>query len=253
MFPFPVGGPELGWTLVLGGSAVVAVAAMLRRLTGFGFAMIAVALLSLTIRVEDAVLTTLLLQLFLGLKNARFIAAHTKWSFIPWIAVGAVAGTPAGLLVISHANESVLRLAIGLFVLLGLVPMWSAERIRLTATPAKTVFSGFLAAFLNSTAAMPGPPLVGYLMATRDIDLETRRATLIGIFTFLCIVSVVGWATAGRIVPGAAWLAVLLMPATFLGDQLGRALHVSFSRVVINRLSVAIAATSAAAMIVPLL
>lgn len=239
-------------SVILAGCGIAAAAAALRRLTGMGFAMVSVAFLSLMLRPQEAVLITLVLQLFLGVRNARMIVSDTCWRLLPWMLAAALVATPTGLGLVHAVSEHVLRLLIGITVLLGLVPLLSngAPRSRtVEAGPAATLTSGFLAGFLNSVAAMPAPPLLLYLMRLPGISLEQRRATLITIFTLLSTASLAGRAVSGDIDRHSVIFALLLCPATLIGDYIGRNTPWSFNRTIVDRLSVAVVVVSAATLV----
>lgn len=85
------------WHVVAIGCAIVVFAAGLRRMTGFGFAMVTVSLLSLMIGPKQAVLATLILQLFLGARNTRLIVLETRWGLLPWLLGAGLLAVPIGL------------------------------------------------------------------------------------------------------------------------------------------------------------
>lgn len=238
------------WQVVLAGCAIVAVAAALRRLTGMGFAMISVSFLSLMIAPADAVLVTLFLQLFLGVRSAGLMLRATYWRLLPALGLAAAIATPVGLLFIRETNEAVLRVTIGICVLLALVPLLLGRRVmEFRATHFSSAVCGLLAGFLNCVAAAPAPPLLMYLMGVREIGLEQRRATLISIFTLLTTISVVGRVMSGDINMHAARLALFLCPATLVGDYIGRRMPGAFNARLVDRVSIAIIAISASILI----
>ncbi|WP_454856585.1 hypothetical protein [Rhizobium binxianense] len=73
------------WQIILAGCAIAFVAAALRRITGFGFAMVLVSLLSPFVAPTEAMLVTLILQLVLGIRNIGLVLRETDWSLLPWL------------------------------------------------------------------------------------------------------------------------------------------------------------------------
>jgi hypothetical protein len=164
------------------------------------------------------------------------------------IAAGIVAA-PIGFWFTSVISEHNLRLFIGICVLFGIVPTLFQRRAASFPGPLGMSIAGFLAGFLNSVAAMPAPPLLIYFMGRSDMDIEQRRATLIAIFTLLSVISLAGRAVNGSIDRQTLIFALLMCPATLLGDYLGRHTPWSFNRKVIDTLSTAIVVISAATLI----
>lgn len=237
------------WQVWLVGCAVVGAAAALRRLIGFGFAMVSVSSLSLMIGSSDAVLVTLILQLALGLKNARFMIGATRWRILPWLIFAGAASTPIGILVTHEVDERTLRVLIGACILLALGPLLSKRSVAFESSPTTSAASGLLAGLLNSIAAMPAPPLLFYLMGMRDIDLDQRRATLITIFTLLTIVTLVSRGISRTLDLQAVTLALLLCPAALMGDYIGRSIPGAFNRYLIDGISIAIVITTSLTLI----
>ncbi|MGX1306844.1 putative membrane protein YfcA [Amorphus suaedae] len=238
------------WHVVAIGCAIVVFAAGLRRMTGFGFAMVTVSLLSLMIGPKQAVLATLILQLFLGARNTQLIVRDTRWRLLPWLLGAGLLAVPVGLAIQHAVDDRTLRLLVGVSVLSALAPILGRNRPPIDAGWLGGSVSGFLAGLLNSLAAMPAPPLLLYLMRLRDLSLDARRATLITMFTLLTLAALAGHLIAGGMDRSSALLAVILCPAALVGDHLGRSTPWSMNRRVIDALSIAIVVGSASILVV---
>jgi len=234
---------------LLAGCGIAFVSALLRRMTGMGFAMVSVPFLSLVISPASAVLVTIVLQLILGVRNVGFLTRHTQWRVLPVLMVVGLVAAPIGIWFTCVISEHFLRLFIGVSVMLGIVPILMNNKPRQTRNRVGLAVAGFLAGFLNGVAAMPAPPLLLYFMGRPDIDLEQRRATLITIFTLLGAISLASHAAAGLVDWPTLMFALVTGPATLLGDHFGRSTPWSFDRRVVDALSTAIVVISAATMI----
>lgn len=210
------------WQALLAGCAITALAAAIRRITGFGFAMVSVSLLSLAMRPAQAVLVTLILQLALGLRNIRLIVRGTRWRIMPWMIGAGIVSVPVSLAILDRVSENTLRLLIAASAFTALVPLLYRTDRRIGSTPLASSLSGFVAGFFNCVAAMPAPPLLIYMVHLRDMGLEERRVTLITMFTLLTIVALGGHLLAGGVDRQSVLIALALCPAAFLGDGLGR-------------------------------
>ncbi|MHA3980741.1 sulfite exporter TauE/SafE family protein [Halovulum sp. GXIMD14794] len=236
MFEMP---PDFA-SLLLAGSAGLFLAAVLRRVIGFGFAMVSVGVLSLMIPPAEAVGVTLLLSLVLGARNVPMMRADASWPLVGRLVISGCVGVPVALLVMSEADEASLRVLIALAIMASLIPM---IRKPLAVSPAlrwPVAAAGALAGMLNAIAAAPAPPLVYYMMARSDISLEARRASLIAIFTMLAALTVTARLFAGAMPVHSLWIAACLIPAALAGDFSARGLPAVHSRRVVDALSVAV-------------
>jgi uncharacterized membrane protein YfcA len=238
------------WHVVAIGCVIVLFAAGLRRMTGFGFAMVTVSLLSLMISPKESVLVALVLQLVLGIRNLRLIVYDTRWSLVPWLLGAGIAAIPVGLAILHASDDRTLRLIVGVAVLSALAPILGRARPPIEAGWRGATVSGFLAGLLNSLAAMPAPPLLLYLMRLKDVSLEARRATLIAMFTLLTTGALAGHLLSGNVGTDTLLFALIFTPAALVGDHLGRNTPWAMNRRVIDAVSIAIVIGSATVLVV---
>ncbi|MEW5421470.1 TSUP family transporter [Amorphus sp. 3PC139-8] len=238
----------MSWQVFVAGCAIAAFAAAIRRMTGFGFAMVMVSLLTLMIGPTRSVLVALFLQLVLSARNVNLIVNETRWHFLPWMLGAGFLAIPVGLAIVSAVDEPTLRILVGVAVLSALVPLVGEPRPLEPSWQGGAV-SGFCAGILNILAAMPGPPLLLYLMRLKDVSLEARRATLITVFTLLTVAALTGHLVAGGVDRASLLLAVGLSPAAVIGDIVGRRSPWSMNRRIIDILSIAIVILAAAILV----
>lgn len=196
----------------------VLLAAAGHAITGFGFVLVAVPLLTLLTEPRTAVVagTTLgLLITSLGWFEDR---ANVEWRPIAGISAGAVVGIPLGLVVFAYLPVDALSLAIGVTVLL-LVALLLV-RVRLPGGRPTQVVAGTVSGVMLSTTGMNGPPLVLALQAA-DLSPTAFRATLQPTFTLQSVVVVGGFAALGQFTPTGAAIVAVGAPALWLGWRLG--------------------------------
>jgi uncharacterized membrane protein YfcA len=222
--------------LVLPVVSVLALAAFARGMLGFGNALIAMPLLALAVRVQIASpvvalanLTGILVILVGCWRSVDFGAA---WRLI----LGCVIGIPVGLYFIKSANESLVRVVLGvILIVFGLYYLISPRLPYLRGEGTSYAFglaSGILGAAYNSN----GPPIVIY-GALRRWPPESFRATLQGVFLPTNAMVIVAHAVAGLTTPTVLKLYGYSLPfmvgATLLGMYLGRRIPTGqFSRIV---------------------
>jgi uncharacterized membrane protein YfcA len=197
---------------------VVLMAAAGQAITGFGFVLVAVPLLTLLSDPRTAVVagTTLgLLITSLGWFEDR---AAVDWRPVVGISAGAVVGIPLGLAVFASLAVDTLRLAIGVTVLVFTALL--AVRVRLPSGRPTQVAAGTVSGVMLSTTGMNGPPLVLALQAAA-LTPAVFRATLQPTFTLQSVVVVGGFAALGQFTATSVTLVAVGAPALWLGWRLG--------------------------------
>ncbi|WP_226573028.1 sulfite exporter TauE/SafE family protein [Acuticoccus sediminis] len=198
----------------------VLAAAILRGLTGFGFALAAVPLLSLVVSPEQAVTLAMLLQLMIGIRDSIALHAVLDRPSLARLSIGALLGTPVGVAFLTVLEPSVMRVAIAVIVIVGLVFILrapkkaAADRLRL-AVP-----TGIVAGLFAGLAAMPGPPAVAYYLGT-DRPANVTRASLMIFFFVTSLIAVPLLFLNGAVDLTIAGASVVAFPVFILGTAIG--------------------------------
>lgn len=201
-------------------------AAFIRGLTGFGFGILLVPILALTLSPLEAVLAINIMAGLLAFTEIRMILSHAERSAAV-IAALVVVATPLGLLLLQATPPDLARLLIALVALSAfgavLLPQRGAQQPGLITTGTTGVAAGVLTGF----AAMPGPPVVPYYVG-RAIPRATAKASMVGIFGVAAMAGVGSGAAMGVLDLKIAWLGLALFPLVLLGNWLG---SLAFGRV----------------------
>ncbi len=168
------------------------VSAGVQSATGFGFGLLAVSgfliVLDSASAIQIAIILTLVISLTLLPKVWRDIP---KRDFM-LLAAGSAIGFPAGLLAFAHFSLSSIKVIVASIILLGAGQ--AAARLagygrRPAHTPTRTTEApyvlaiGSLSGAMTSCLAMPGPPVMAYLISA-GVDRMAIRATLISLCVF---------------------------------------------------------------------
>jgi hypothetical protein len=221
-------------------AGVILLAYLVRGISGFGSALVAVPLLAhflpLTFVVPWVVVMDTLAALLLVRSGQR--SGHVRWEEIRWLVPAALLGIMVGILLLVNLNPRPLLVALGRFVagfgvrnLLGL----HGERpvSRWWAVPA-----GILGGGIGALFATGGPPMVIYL--TRRLrDKSELRATLSGLFLIEGSLRVLGLGIAGLLFqPQLGWFLIAGVPLMLAGLTLGSHIHLKLGQ---RQMGVAIA------------
>ncbi|HSK26697.1 MAG TPA: sulfite exporter TauE/SafE family protein, partial [Jiangellales bacterium] len=219
---------------------ILALAAAVQAVSGFGFALTAVPLLTLAVGPRTAVVTVLLVGLVLSVGVALRERGHVRRRDAIAVGVAGLVGMPLGLLLLTTTSERVLTTVIAVVLLASVVLI--GRGIRLPRGLRTEVGAGLLSGALLTSTSMNGPPRVVAFQA-QGLPARERRATLATVFVVHGATAVALVTASGQVTEGVATLAVAGIPALAVGwlagDRLFRRLEpVGFRRVVLAMLTV---------------
>lgn len=199
-------------------AAVVMFAAGVQALSGFGFALLAVPLLSLLVVPQHAVVTATGISLATT-SVASWRGRHkADQPLAIRLIVSSLVGAPFGLLIIAHAPDGVLRIVLGVVVLAATAALARGWGVR--ETPIVDGAAGFVSGVLSTSLSTNGPPLV-FLMQSRSMAPETFRSTINQVFVVANVVALVLFAATGMVDGPVALGIVAALPAAFVGVVAG--------------------------------
>jgi uncharacterized membrane protein YfcA len=200
-------------------AVAVFTAAFVQVLSGFGFALLAVPLMTLQVSTKEAVIITTLL----GSGVTLFQAWHARHAVDRPIArrmvIGAYLGMPLGLWVYIAVDEQVLRGLLGVSVLVAVVLL--AVRVSLVHVGRGLEFgSGFVSGVLNTSLSTNGPPLV-FVLQARGLTPDAFRGTLNTVFACCNVLGLTLFLLAGKVTGDGLRAAAIALPALVLGQLAG--------------------------------
>jgi uncharacterized protein len=204
--------------LIVVGAAVF-VAAFMQIVAGFGFALLAVPLMTLAIEPKIAVVVSSLTGIFVTSWQAYRSRAEADMMLVRRMTISAYVGMPLGLLVFLTVEDNVLRLLLGIAVLVAVVLL--VMRVNLHHVgPRLDYGAGFISGVLNTSLSTNGPPLVFALQA-RQLAPATFRATISTVFALCNIGGLTLFVASGKITRDGLVAAAVTIPAMLIGQLLG--------------------------------
>ncbi|WP_020520749.1 sulfite exporter TauE/SafE family protein [Catelliglobosispora koreensis] len=197
---------------------ILTLAAFAQTVSGFGFALAAVPLLSLVIDPVTAVVTATLGSVLLCLITAVADRAHIDWRSSWTLTLTSVLGMPFGLLCLTLLPASVLRAVIAVVVVACLFLVW--RRWQLRPGIWRVGVAGAVSGVLQTATGTNGPPLVAALQAL-GLDPRQFRATLAATFCVGGAFAITGFAVSGVVTREAVLLSALSLVATGIGGLAG--------------------------------
>lgn len=195
-------------------------AALMRSFSGFGFALMAVPTFSFFLIPGDAVVLSAMLTLMVsGLTYRTWWGKFPTDAFLPML-VGSVLGTAIGVYFLSNISAEQFQLWIGLSVIGACLLL---ARFKPSDTPPSSALAGgtgIASGLMNGAFAIPGPPVILFVMATIR-NPASSRAFLMAFFVVSNAVSLTMFWTAGFVTARPLTLLLVAFPVMLLGDRLG--------------------------------
>lgn len=199
-------------------SLAVFVAAVLRGLTGFGFALAAVPAMSFVVTPARAVCIAIMLQCLVGLRDVVAMRLLLDRKALALLSVGAIIGTPLGIIALTRLPPDVMRVVLAVVVMIGLIALLA--KIELPAGKGPAIGAGLLSGIFSGLAAMPGPPAIAYFLG-RAAPAANTRASLMVFFFLTSLMALPGLYIADRLDANTGLLALSAFPALLIGTWVG--------------------------------
>ena len=203
------------WVGVFG---VVALAAAAQAVSGFGFALIGTPIVAVLAGPKAAIVGLTMVGLVLVAQLALRGRGHVDSPTVGVVTVAAIVGMPLGLLVLVHADDRVLTLAIAVAVIAFSLLLWRG--VRLPAGRGTDVAAGFTAGILSTSTGTSGPPIVIALSA-KQLEPAVFRATISAVFLVQGSAALVAFAIGGQITRDAVAVALAGLPGVIVGSIVG--------------------------------
>ena len=199
---------------------IICIAAVLQSISGFGFSLLAMPLLSIFVDIQDAVVIATLCGIFTNAVHLRKDFQLVERSIARRISLSALIGMPLGVVVLSVFSPTHMRTIIGAVIVV-LVFLMMRNFILKTENTNVDIVLGAFSGLLATSVSTNGPPLV-FLLQSKQLDPWRLRATLAYVFTISGCASFIVLMIAGKGSIEAFQYAMLSLPAMYLGTVVGR-------------------------------
>ena len=198
----------------------LAIGAIARGYSGFGFSAVLVSSWALVTDPARAVVVALCLEVAASVMQAFSVWREIPWKRVALLMAGAVIGTPVGAYLLAHAPREPLKLAIGVFVLISAGLLLFGFKLKGKSYGSRTAAVGVASGVANGAVAMGGLPVALFLTAEGDRPHQIR-ASVIAYFFLLDIAGLIFLARESVVTSEMLSLAAISLPITALGVWLG--------------------------------
>jgi uncharacterized membrane protein YfcA len=212
--------PDMSLTQLGLVALAVMFAALMRAFSGFGFALMAVPVFSLFLSPGDSVVLSAILTLVISALTYKAWWGKFPTQVAPAMIGGSVVGTAIGVYFLSNASVDQFRLWIGLSVIVGCIALARFKPGDHEPSAGLSGGTGIVSGLMNGAFAIPGPPVVLFVMATIHQPVQAR-AFLMMFFFVSNVISMSMFTAAGVVTANPFYLFVIAFPVMLAGDRIG--------------------------------
>lgn len=199
------------------------IAAIVRGFTGFGFALILIAAVSIFDIPAVVIPMVLLLDLAVSVHLIPSVRRDINWTVLTPILMGAAIGVPIGVAVLANLPADSMRIAIALCILGAVLVLRKGYQLAKQPGPLAASLTGLAAGFLAGSVGMPGPVIVVFLLAS-PLAVGNVRASLVAFILMTDILSLALMFWADLFTEVVVLRAAILLPVVLLGTAIGKRL-----------------------------
>lgn len=202
-------------------ATVVGLAAGLAGFTGFGFSLLAVPLLALTIDPHTAVVTGLVISAAVSVTIVVTRFGDIDLALVGVLAVASIPGVVLGAYAFRALSDTGLQLAVAIATIACALVVRRSDRsdrntLPWLGRPAPSLATGLVSGIFSSTTGMGGPPIVAYLSVVRS-QASVIRASVSTYALVAGVMSLVTLTLTGGITAGDLGPTLMALPAAGLG------------------------------------
>lgn len=205
----------------------VLLASFIRGYSGIGFAVMAVAIISIFHPPDVAIPAVIMLEILISLILIPPVRRDVDVRPVGLITIGAVLLTPIGALLLMRVDENWARILVAVAVATVAIALLATRTVRPDPGRLVTVVAGGIAGLLNGAVGVSGPPIILFFLGT-ERGASVSRASMMASFLVIDVFTVLWFGIGGLITQTALITVLYCLPSLVIGSQLGaRVFHQS--------------------------
>ncbi len=204
---------------ILGIVAVVAFAAGVQSISGFGFALLSMPMMTLIVDPQVAVVVSTVV----GLVSASYQAVRDRTAadvaLAKRLTVASFCGMPFGLFVFITFSQDTLRVLLGTVIVIATLLLARGITLKDRVRHHEWIV-GVISGVLATALSTNGPPLV-ILLQARRLEPDQFRATINRVFAVVGLGSFIFFVAAKKVTSDALLACLLALPVLFIALKLG--------------------------------
>lgn len=219
---------------------IIFAGALIQTLIGFGMALVAMPLLVTVLGIQVASPAFALVGITATFLNAARWHKDITWRDITILTVPALIGVPIGVMFLGRGNPEVVTRVLGVILIAYALYAFFGRSARpeAEAQPTRSVWgvaAGFVSGVLTGAFNAGGPPVVAYTSA-QGWQPDRFKGNLAIIFFIMGLAVLASHAISGNLTAEVWRIALLSLPAMFVGQAVGAHLAKRISLTRFNQL-----------------
>ena len=216
-------------------AAIILIASVVKGLTGFGFALTSLPLLSIFIAPKTAVPIITICSVFLDGYTLYDARKHVQYKEIITLVVSGITGMILGTYFLVSLDSQIIRLVIGIVTALFTIASMMGVKREISNTRLASIPVGLLSGVMGGTISISGPPIVLFFN-NQNVEKKVFRANLIAYF-FLYFATVPAYFFGNLITLELLQSSAVMVPVMFLGATMGIRLSKKIDETVFKRIT----------------
>ncbi|WP_163710433.1 sulfite exporter TauE/SafE family protein [Mangrovibacterium lignilyticum] len=216
---------------------VILMASLLKGMTGFGFALLALPILTIFFPMQVLVPAMTLFNLFTSLYILANIKLKIDYKYLIPMLLASFIGIPAGVQILQYLPERTMELTTGISIFsLSMVFLLSSNKEVPESRKTKPiVFAGFLSGLMGSSMSIGGPP-IALAMNRKGYAKERFRKMFALMSVINAVIATVLYVSKGMFLAFSLKFAIFLFPVMLLGSKLGDVLSKKINQIQFKRM-----------------
>jgi uncharacterized membrane protein YfcA len=201
-------------------AVVILLSSVIKGITGFGFALLAIPLLSIILPLSLLVPSMVLFNLITSIIVLFNLKEKIKGYYIVPMIIASLAGIPLGIYLLTYLNPSALKIVTSLAIIMFSIRMLSGVKLAKRNIHKPIVFAGFLSGVLTSSISIGGPPLA-IALDKKGYSKEMFRGIFIWFMVFSSLFTSLAFYYKGLLNADAIKFTAFSLPLLFIGSAWG--------------------------------
>jgi uncharacterized membrane protein YfcA len=208
--------------------------AIIRQISGFGFALLSMPLLTMIVGLRIATPFVAITGFTVGLLMISNNWQQADRRTLLQLLGCALLGVPLGVVLFGYLPEELVKRGLGALLVLYSLYALVQPQLPLVKSRFLTLICGFTSGVLTGAYNTGGPPVIVY-GTLQHWPPEQFRSTLQLFFMLVSLLAMIGHASVGLWTPEMWWLYLYSLPGLLLGHYMGDKLHHMIPRHMFNR------------------
>lgn len=206
--------------LLLITALVILLSSVIKGITGFGFSLLAIPVLSYIFPMDVLIPALVIFNLVTSIMVLFKLKEKVRAYYIIPMMIASLLGIPFGIYILTYVDANILKLVISFLVIIFSLKMLSGVKLAKKNLNKPVVFAGFISGLLTSSISIGGPPLV-IALDRKGYGKELFRGIFIWFMVISSLFSTIAFYYKGLLSFQTIKYSAFALPLLFIGSTWG--------------------------------